>query len=46
MNIETLSQVHTEAMNNHEYSAAFRARESTGATLGNLSNMEREETGI
>ncbi len=41
MKYKTLSQVHTEAMNDHEYSAAFEAERSLGATSGNLSNMEK-----
>ncbi|HFE7210464.1 TPA: helix-turn-helix domain-containing protein, partial [Klebsiella quasipneumoniae] len=28
MKYKTLSQVHTEAMNDHEYSAAFEAEEA------------------
>ncbi|HBY5169847.1 TPA: XRE family transcriptional regulator, partial [Klebsiella pneumoniae] len=29
MKYKTLSQVHTEAMNDHEYSAAFEAEEAS-----------------
>ena len=42
MKYKTLSQVHTEAMNDHEYSAAFEASELLRETLATW----RKEAGL
>lgn len=41
MKYKTLSQVHTEAMNDHEYSAAFEAEEASELLRETFSNMEK-----
>ena len=42
MKYKTLSQVHTEAMNDHEYSAAFEAEEASELLRETLATWRKE----